>query len=96
MRFDELLPDEDVVGGSPGYLRALARTVEVESRWRWAGHRLAWMIMSAVHLPDELGDRLAAEAAGRGISVDAFAIETLSPRFLGESPDAGAMRWRRS
>jgi plasmid stability protein len=47
------------------------------------------MIMSVVHLPDELVERLAAEAARRGISVDDLATETLSSRFPGEGPDAG-------
>lgn len=34
--------------------------------------------MSSVQLPDELVDRLALEAARRGISVDALAAETLA------------------
>jgi plasmid stability protein len=44
--------------------------------------------MSTVHLPDELVDRLQAEAARRGISVDDLAAETLTDRF----PPAGADR----
>ena len=40
----------------------------------WTGP-LPWMIVSTVHLPDELVDRLAAEAARRGISVDELAAE---------------------
>jgi hypothetical protein len=47
------------------------------------------MIMSTVHLPDELVDRLAAEAARRGISVDELAAETLAARFPGAGPDLG-------
>jgi plasmid stability protein len=39
------------------------------------------MVMSSVHLPDELVDRLAVEAARRGISVDALAAETLAAAF---------------
>jgi uncharacterized protein len=39
------------------------------------------MVMSTVHLPDELVDRLAVEAARRGISVDALAAETLAAAF---------------
>ena len=37
--------------------------------------------MSSVHLPDELVDRLAVEAARRRISVDALAAETLAAAF---------------
>jgi hypothetical protein len=47
------------------------------------------MIMSMVHLPDKLGDRLAAEAARRGISVDELAAETLTARFPDEVADRG-------
>jgi hypothetical protein len=39
------------------------------------------MVMSSVHLPDELVDRLAVEAARRGISVDVLAAETLAAVF---------------
>jgi hypothetical protein len=39
------------------------------------------MIMSTVHLPEELIDRLAAEAARRGMTVDELAAETLDARF---------------
>jgi hypothetical protein len=39
------------------------------------------MIMSTVHLPDELADRLAAEATRRGMTVDELAAETLRARF---------------
>jgi len=46
--------------------------------------------MSVVHLPDELVDRLAAEAARRGISVDALAAETLATRFPAAGTDANA------
>jgi plasmid stability protein len=45
------------------------------------------MIMSTVHLPDELVNRLAVEAARRGISVDELAAETLQSRFPGEGVD---------
>ena len=50
------------------------------------------MIMSTVHLPDELAERLAAEAARRGISVDELAAETLSARFPSEESPAGRRR----
>lgn len=42
---------------------------------------LSWIAMSSVHLPDELADRLAVEAARRGISVDELAAEALEDRF---------------
>jgi hypothetical protein len=42
---------------------------------------LVWMVMSTVHLPEELVDRLAVEAARRGLSVDALAAETLAAAF---------------
>lgn len=45
--------------------------------------------MSVVHLPDELVDRLAAEAARRGISVDELAAQTLTARFPDEVSDPG-------
>ncbi len=45
------------------------------------------MMMSSVHLPDELVDRLAAEATRRGISVDELAAEALSARFPEEHPE---------
>ena len=45
--------------------------------------------MSIVHLPDELVDRLAAEAARRGISVDDLAAEALAARFPHTAPDTG-------
>lgn len=48
--------------------------------------------MSTVHLPDELAERLAAEAARRGISVDELAAETLSARFPSEESPAGRRR----
>ena len=47
------------------------------------------MIMSAVHLPEELVDRLAVEAARRGISVDELAVKTLTARFPDEVGDPG-------
>lgn len=37
--------------------------------------------MSTVHLPDELADRLATEAARRGVTVDELATEALADRF---------------
>lgn len=37
--------------------------------------------MAMVHLPDDLARRLEAEAARRGVSVDAVAVETLEGRF---------------
>lgn len=43
------------------------------------------MIMSVVHLPDELADRLAAEAARRGMSLDELAAEALEARFPARS-----------
>lgn len=43
--------------------------------------------MSVVHLPDELVDRLAAEASRRGVSVDELAAETLAARFPGSVSD---------
>jgi hypothetical protein len=46
--------------------------------------------MSTVHLPEELVDRLAAEAARRGISVDELAAQALTARF----PDQVAGRGR--
>lgn len=39
------------------------------------------MIMSTVHLPDELVDRLSAEATRRSVSVDDPVAEILSDRF---------------
>ena len=45
--------------------------------------------MSVVHLPEQLVDRLAAEAARRGISVDDLAAETLSSRFPDQGSDPG-------
>ena len=45
------------------------------------GGPLPWMIMLTLHLPDELADRLAVEAARRGMSVDELAAETLADRF---------------
>jgi hypothetical protein len=47
------------------------------------------MIMSTVHLPEELVDRLAAEAARRGMSIDELAAETLTDRFPPAGPDPG-------
>lgn len=41
--------------------------------------------MPTVHLPDELADRLAAEAVRREVSLDELAAETLADR----SPPAG-------
>lgn len=41
--------------------------------------------MTVVHLPDELADRLAAEAARRGISVDELAAETLSASLAADA-----------
>jgi len=45
--------------------------------------------MSTLHLPDELVDRLAAEASRRGVTVDELAAETLADRFppVGAHPD---------
>lgn len=43
--------------------------------------------MSTVHLPDELGERLAAEATRRGISVDQVAAEALSVQFPEHRPE---------
>ncbi len=37
--------------------------------------------MSALHLPDELVDRLTAEASRRGVTVDELVAETLADRF---------------
>lgn len=42
---------------------------------------LPWMIMSTVHLPDDLADRLATEAARRGMTVDELAAQALADRF---------------
>jgi hypothetical protein len=50
------------------------------------------MIMSTVHLPDELADRLAAEAARRGISVDELAAEALAARYPQQRPPSGPRR----
>lgn len=47
------------------------------------------MIMSSVHLPDELVDRLAAEAARRGMTVDELAAEALAARFPHTAFDVG-------
>lgn len=49
--------------------------------------------MSSVHLPDELVDRLVIEASRRGISVDAFAAETLAAA-IGEPVTPSAPRRR--
>lgn len=48
--------------------------------------------MSTVHLPDDLADRLAAEAARRGMSVDDLAAETLAVRFPRTQPERGPRR----
>ncbi len=45
--------------------------------------------MSTVNLPDELVNRLAADAARRGISVDELAAQTLTARFPNEVSDPG-------
>jgi hypothetical protein len=45
---------------------------------------------TTVHLPDDLAERLAAEAARRGISVDEVAAEALAARY----PQAGSDRGR--
>jgi hypothetical protein len=45
--------------------------------------------MSVVHLPDELIDRLAAEAARRGMTVDELAAEALAVRFPQAGSDPG-------
>ena len=50
------------------------------------------MTVSIVHLPDELVDRLAAEAARRGISVDELAAEALAARFPQERPSGDPRR----
>lgn len=50
------------------------------------------MIMSTVHLPEELVDRLAAEAARRGLTVDELAAEALAARFPEEHPSGGRRR----
>lgn len=50
------------------------------------------MIVSTVHLPDELVDRLTAEAARRGMSVDELAAETLAARFPEQHPEDGPRR----
>ena len=42
--------------------------------------------MSTLHLPDELAERLEAEASRRGMSVDELAAQTLAARF----PEAGS------
>jgi hypothetical protein len=47
------------------------------------------MIMSTVRLPDELADRLAAEAARRGVTVDELAAEALQARFPAAGGDSG-------
>lgn len=49
--------------------------------------------MSTVRLPDELVDRLTAEAARRGITVDELAAETLDAQF--PPPPTPAARPRR-
>lgn len=54
-------------------------------------HPLPWVIMSTVHLPDELVDRLAAEAASRGITVDELAAEALQARFGGAETGGDAL-----
>ena len=50
------------------------------------------MMMSAVHIPDELVERLTAEAARRGMSVDELAVETLAARFPQEHRESGPRR----
>jgi hypothetical protein len=45
------------------------------------------MIMSTVHLPDDLADRLATEAARRGMTVDELAAETLDARYPPPRPE---------
>jgi len=47
------------------------------------------MIMSTVHLPEELIERLAAEAARRAVTVDELAAETLDARFPPPPPQQG-------
>ena len=50
------------------------------------------MIMSTVHLPEELVDRLAAEAARRGLTVDEVATEALAARFPAQHLAGGRRR----
>jgi plasmid stability protein len=50
------------------------------------------MIMSTVHLPEELAERLAVEAARRGISVDDLATEALLAHYPQKQPEGGPLR----
>jgi len=50
------------------------------------------MNVSTVNLPDELIDRLAAEAARRGMTVDQLASEALADRFPQARPGGGEGR----
>ena len=45
--------------------------------------------MSTLHLPDELAERLAAEASLRGMSVEELAAEALAARFAEAGSDPG-------
>lgn len=45
--------------------------------------------MSTVHLPEKLVDRLAVEAARRGMSVDELAAQALTARFPDRGYDPG-------
>jgi hypothetical protein len=47
------------------------------------------MIMSTLHVPDDLAARIEAEAARRGVSVDDLAVEALAARFPPPGADAG-------
>lgn len=56
-----------------------------------AAGALSWLVMSTVHLPDELVERFAAEAARRGVSVDELAAGALAARFpVSVSDESGA------
>jgi predicted transcriptional regulator len=47
------------------------------------------VMSTTVQLPDDLAERLAAEAARRGISVDEVAVEALAARYPQASSDRG-------
>jgi hypothetical protein len=86
-----LVLDAVVVGNTVGSRVGNGRGAAKE-REHGLSRGLPWMMMSTVHLPDELVDRLAAEAARRGVSVDELAAETLAARFPQQHPDSGPRR----
>lgn len=68
------------------------RGVDVEEPARLAQGGSKMDGVSAVHLPDELVDRLAAEAARRGMSVEDLAAETLAAHLPHEQAQESGLR----